>query len=89
MRISSASVNEEELLMSRNVGAPDRITRALAGGGFAMAELAGFLGGIEQYFHFFAIIVAVWLVGTSASGNCPAYSVMGISTCPHFLDEEE
>jgi|TARA_B100001996_G_scaffold49685_1_gene35596 hypothetical protein len=54
-----------------------------------MAELAGFLGGIEQYFHFFAIVVAVWLVGTSASGNCPAYSVMGISTCPHFSDEQE
>lgn len=76
-------------MISRNVGSPDRITRALAGGGLALAELAGFLGGVEQYFHYFAIGMAIWLVGTGASGTCPTYSLMGISTCPHFSDEEE
>ena len=73
----------------RNVGSFDRIARALTGGGLAFAEFNGYLGGLEQYIHYFAIGMAVWLVGTGASGSCPTYTLMGISTCPHFSEEEE
>ena len=52
-------------------------------------ELTGNLGGVEQYFHYFAIIMAIWLIGTGTFGNCPTYSLMGISTCSSDLGEEE
>ena len=76
-------------MFSRNVGSTDRLIRALGGGGLAVAELTGNLGGAEQYFHYFAIAMAVWLLATATSGNCPTYSLMGVSTCSSELDEEE
>ena len=75
-------------MVSKNVGSYDRTMRAVAGGGLAIAELGGILGNFENYIHYFAIIMAVWLVGTGASGNCPTYTLMGLSTCPHISEEE-
>ena len=43
-------------MVSKNVGSYDRLLRAFAGGGLAIAELGGYLGNIEQYFHYFASI---------------------------------
>ena len=40
-------------MVSKNVGSYDRLLRAFAGGGLAIAELGGYLGNIEQYFHYF------------------------------------
>ncbi len=76
-------------MLSKNVGSMDRIVRAIGGGGLAVAELTGSLGGAEQYFHYFAIAMAVWLMATATAGNCPTYSLMGVSTCTTDLDEEE
>jgi len=76
-------------MVSKNVGSYDRILRAFAGGGLAIAELGGYLGSIEQYFHYFAIGMAIWLIGTGTSGNCPTYTLIGISTCPHNSEESE
>ena len=75
--------------MANNVGSFDRITRALAGGGIAFAELTGFLGGIERYVELFALAMAIWLLGTGLTGTCPTYSLFGISTCTPVMDEEE
>tara|TARA_B100001996_G_C18376324_1_gene483543 strand:+ start:215 stop:460 length:246 start_codon:yes stop_codon:yes gene_type:complete len=80
---------ESSIMVFNNVGSTDRMIRAFAGGGLAVFELTGNLGNYEQYFHFFAIGMAVWLLGTGMTGNCPTYTVMGVSTCPHMVDEEE
>ena len=76
-------------MFTRNVGSTDRMIRAVGGGGLAVVELTGNLGGLEQYFHYFAIATAIWLIGTATSGQCPAYSLMSVSTCASDLDEEE
>ena len=76
-------------MVAKNVGSYDRVLRAFAGGGLAIAELGGYLDGIEQYFHYFAIGMAIWLIGTGTSGNCPTYTLIGISTCPHKNEENE
>ena len=76
-------------MLSKNVGSSDRMVRAIGGGGLAIVELTGNLGGIETLFHYFAIGTAIWLIATAASGSCPTYSLIGISTCSSELDEEE
>ena len=76
-------------MFGKNVGSTDRILRALAGGTLAVMELAGYLGSSEQYFHYFAIVMAIWLIGTGTTGTCPTYSIMGISTCSHMIDGDE
>ncbi len=76
-------------MFARNVGSTDRIMRAICGGGLAVVELTGNLGSVEQYFHYFAIGTAIWLIATATSGNCPAYTLTGVSTCPSDISEEE
>ena len=76
-------------MLSRNVGSADRMVRAIGGGGLAIVELTGNLGSLEQYIHYIAIATAIWLVATATSGNCPTYSLMGVSTCSSEFDEEE
>ena len=76
-------------MISKNVGSYDRMVRAIGGGGLAVVELTGNLGGFETVFHYFAIGTAIWLIATATSGSCPTYSLIGISTCPSELDEEE
>ena len=76
-------------MFGKNVGSTDRILRALAGGALAAMELAGYLGSVEQYIQYFAIAMAIWLIGTGTTGTCPTYTLMGISTCQHMVDEDE
>jgi hypothetical protein len=76
-------------MLTRNVGSSDRIIRALSGGVLAVVELTGNLGNVEQYFHYFAIGMAIWLIATASSGSCPTYSLMGVSTCSSEIGEEE
>tara|TARA_B100000029_G_C16986466_1_gene745749 strand:- start:155 stop:394 length:240 start_codon:yes stop_codon:yes gene_type:complete len=76
-------------MLSKNIGSTDRMVRAIGGGGLAIVELTGNLGGFEEIFHYFAIGTAIWLIATATSGNCPTYSLIGISTCSSELDEEE
>lgn len=80
---------KSDTMVFNNVGSTDRIIRALAGGSLAVFELTGNLGNFEQYLHFFAIGMAVWLLGTGMTGNCPTYTLMGVSTCSNMFDEEE
>tara|TARA_A100001037_G_C15009985_1_gene571226 strand:- start:446 stop:685 length:240 start_codon:yes stop_codon:yes gene_type:complete len=74
-------------VFGNNVGSIDRTIRALAGGSIAFAELTGYLGSVERYFEFFALAMAIWLLGTGVTGTCPTYTLFGLSTCA--TDEEE
>ena len=38
-------------MISKNVGSYDRMVRAIGGGGLAIVELTGNLGGFETVFH--------------------------------------
>ena len=75
-------------MLARNMGSTDRIMRAVGGGGLAVAELTGNLGGVEQYLQYFAIAMAIWLVATATSAHCPTYTLMGVSTCSPESEEE-
>ena len=82
-------IEGEITMLARNMGSADWVMRALGGGGLAVAELTGNLGNAEQYFHYFAIAMAIWLIATATSAHCPTYTLMGVSTCTPESDEEE
>ncbi len=65
--------------MTKNVGTIDRILRIVAG----LALLAFAMGWIAPGtgWNWLGWIGVVPLL-TAAIGNCPAYSLLGISTCP-------
>ena len=75
-------------MLVRNMGSTDRVMRAVGGGGLAVAELTGNLGSVEQYLHYFAIAMAIWLMATATSAHCPTYTLMGVSTCSPESEEE-
>lgn len=59
--------------MKVNVGKIDRVLRILAG--LALVAWA-FSGGPVWAW------IGILPIATGAMGNCPAYSIFGISTCP-------
>lgn len=61
--------------MTRNMGKLDRGLRLVAG-----ILLLGLYGALEPPAKYFTLAGLV-LVGTALTGNCPMYSVFGISTC--------
>lgn len=65
--------------MTKNVGTIDRILRVVAG----LALLAFAMGWIAPGtgWNWLGWIGVVPLL-TAALGNCPAYSLLGVSTCP-------
>lgn len=65
--------------MVRNEGTLDRTLRALIGAAFLVAWIAGWLSGVLA-----AVlgIAGLMLVATAIVGFCPAYRLLGISTCP-------
>ena len=65
--------------MTRNMGTIDRGLRALVG----LVLLAGVfgLGWFAGWMVWAAAAVGVVMLATSAVGNCPAYSLLGIKTC--------
>lgn len=68
--------------MMQNVGSADRIIRLAAGLILILLPLVtGFATG-TPWLWWAAMIVGVVLVGTAALGTCPAYRVLGLSTCP-------
>jgi sulfite exporter TauE/SafE len=66
-------------MMTTNIGTIDRILRVVLG----LALIAFALGYI---FPGTGWNVLGWIgiipLGTAAMGNCPAYSLLGVSTCP-------
>jgi len=68
-------------MLKKNVGKIDRILRIVVG----LALLAGFAfnpGGSYSWLYLIGIIPLV----TGLMGNCPAYSLFGMSTCPMKRD---
>lgn len=60
--------------MKTNVGGIDRVVRIVAGAGLMVAAATDAIGA-------WGWIGAVPLI-TGLIGNCPAYSLLGISSCP-------
>ncbi|MDX1785683.1 MAG: DUF2892 domain-containing protein [Roseovarius sp.] len=63
--------------MSKNVGSIDRIVRVVVG----VALLVAFFMMPEAGYRWVLLIGIVPLI-TGLMGSCPAYSLLGISTCP-------
>ena len=63
-------------MFSRNIGSIDRILRIVVG----TALVAAFFLRLGTGQHWLYLIGVVPLV-TGLLGNCPAYSIFGISTC--------
>ena len=62
--------------MKANVGSPDRILRIVAGLG--LLSLIFLLEGNNRWFGLIGIVPLL----TAAIGWCPAYTLLGIKTCP-------
>ena len=61
--------------MTRNVGRLDRAVRLVVG-----VMLLGLYGALEPPLRYFTLI-GLLLVTTAFTGFCPAYTLLGISTC--------
>lgn len=64
--------------MTNNVGTIDRVLRIIVGAGL-IAWALGLLPGVAASPWGWIGIVPL---ATALMGTCPAYSVLGISTCP-------
>lgn len=62
--------------MTRNMGTLDRLVRLVIGIG-----LLGLYGATEPPLKYFTLLGLIPL-GTAILGNCPVYTLLGISTCP-------
>ncbi|WP_371224535.1 YgaP family membrane protein [Roseovarius sp. 2305UL8-3] len=63
-------------MLKRNVGKIERGLRVVIG----VALLAGFFLNADATYRWLYLIGLVPLV-TGLMGNCPAYSILGVSTC--------
>ena len=68
--------------MTRNMGARDRALRAF--GVAPVAIVAAFLVGAGTVGGVILFAVAGIMLATSATGFCPNYTLIGISTDPHL-----
>ena len=64
--------------MKKNMGVIDRIFRVCVAAFLAVLYFRGYVSGLTGII---AIVVAVVFLLTSIVGNCPLYSLFGISTC--------
>ncbi|MCJ8144236.1 DUF2892 domain-containing protein [Ancylobacter sp. A5.8] len=62
--------------MTRNVGNLDRALRVLLG--LALLSLLFLLDGDLRWLGLIGLVPLL----TAALGTCPAYSILGLSTCP-------
>lgn len=68
--------------MSINVGNIDRTIRGLVGLFLIIAPFLGLFGLVASGMVFYAMIaVGLVLVGTALFRFCPAYRLLGLSTC--------
>jgi len=64
--------------MTKNIGAVDRIIRAVLGAIFVLS----FFFLKSSLFKIILLILGIVLVFTAITGFCVLYKVLGISTCP-------
>lgn len=69
--------------MDRNVGSVDQSTRVVAGAVSGSVSIAILLGAISLsgVVSLGLGVVALVLFTTALTGNCPAYSLLGINSC--------
>lgn len=65
--------------MRTNEGTTDRILRAAAG---VVALVIALMAGLGSVGGILMLVVAAILLVTAATGFCPLYRVLGLSTCP-------
>lgn len=65
-------------MFKTNEGSVDRILRIVVG----LALLVWFFVDKGEGFWHFAKLIGVVPLATGLLGSCPAYSLLGISTCP-------
>jgi hypothetical protein len=65
--------------MRTNEGTTDRILRAAAG---VVAVVIALMTGLGSVGGILTLVVAAILLVTAATGFCPLYRVLGLSTCP-------
>lgn len=65
--------------MTRNIGTVDRIIRLVIG-----AVILGLYGALQPPLRYFTLLGLIPL-GTAITGNCPLYTLLGISTCSKHL----
>jgi hypothetical protein len=65
--------------MRTNEGTTDRILRAAAG---VVALVIALMTGLGSVGGILMLVVAAILLVTAATGFCPLYRVLGLSTCP-------
>jgi len=63
--------------MSRNVGSKDAITRGLIA---ALLAVLGVVAEVPGYLSFAAILMAIVLMATALTRECPIYRVFRIAT---------
>lgn len=62
--------------MTRNVGTVDRVARVIIG--LAILSLLFVLEGNLRWLGLIGLVPLL----TALTGNCPLYSIIGLSTCP-------
>lgn len=61
--------------MKRNIGTVDRVVRLVLG-----VVILGLFGALEPPAKYFTLLGLI-PVGTALTGNCPLYTLLGLSTC--------
>jgi hypothetical protein len=70
--------------MKQNVGSLDRKARMLLGAVAGVVSLAILANAVSlpEIASPVLGLVAIIMIGTSVTGNCPIYSLLGVQTCP-------
>ncbi|WP_138007736.1 YgaP family membrane protein [Halalkalirubrum salinum] len=70
--------------MKQNVGSVDQNVRIAVGAVAGTASLAILLGAISLPAVLSPLLglIAVMMLATAATGNCPLYSLLGVTSCP-------
>jgi Protein of unknown function (DUF2892) len=67
---------QKEVSMTKNIGSIDRVLRVALG--FALLAFAIFSSHAYAWVGYIGVVPLL----TALMGNCPVYSVLGMSTCP-------
>jgi hypothetical protein len=69
--------------MERNVGSIDRTTRVLLGAVAGLLSLSILMSAVPLPVIASPVlgVVSLIMIGTSLTGSCPLYTVLGIDTC--------
>jgi ammonia channel protein AmtB len=69
--------------MNRNVGSTDQVLRIVVGAlaGIVSISIVADMVSLPAVLSPVLGIVAIMMLGTSVTGTCPIYSILGVETC--------